>query len=713
MMETGKEMERVEWISQSCPPPLLNELQALREDDEVSKTLVLPTTSFCCFVCAAKDGSINGECIPSLPTQSISSLFGSLVQLLRFIPKERKSYLAKFTREFWVIITLVIVFATAKFPDDDDNGTPGAEIQVHLSEVLKQLLILCLCLSVTMTPVLAVFCVVNTIIKVKKLKKHRFENEKRKAEANSGQRMPGIRHKHRQAKFDGYRELLTSSNRLSSLQSGSEEDELGFLSIEERNNIIYDRIMSPIRAESYADILAKAIQIPTVSKDYQTKDQDTSDDVGANILLMHKLLKERFPKLYQNYPPTVLNKYSLLFRIPGSNDDLPPIMLCAHLDVVPAPNKNEEWRHDPFSGWIDEDGMIWGRGAIDNKHNVVSILAAIEDILRFSDEDGLPPRTVYVAMGHDEEVGGSNGAQEIARHLKDTLGCMSFYYILDEGTMMVSGAIPGLPKNKHVALISIAEKGYMTVEMSIKGPGGHTSIPAVDNNTNLIAIMSRAIDRIESNPVPANFGPGSIFRKSLEYLLEHYESFPLKCVFANLWLFDSLIKFVILRANPAAAAMIRTTTAVVKISGGEKYNVMPTEVKAYINHRVHRYDTIQKILRYDRKIINDPRIKVSLVEGQTCPPAPESPHEGLPGAPFLLIQECVQSTFGYPSAPSLCIGNTDTRWYWDLSQNIYRFSPVSLTIEDTKMFHGINERISKDALAKMVLFYRTLIMDSK
>ena len=98
MMETGKEMERVEWISQSCPPPLLNELQALREDDEVSKTLVLPTTSFCCFVCAAKDVSINGECIPSLPTQSMSSLFGSLVQLLRFIPKERKSYLAKFVR---------------------------------------------------------------------------------------------------------------------------------------------------------------------------------------------------------------------------------------------------------------------------------------------------------------------------------------------------------------------------------------------------------------------------------------------------------------------------------------------------------------------------------------------------------------------------------------------------------------------------------------
>jgi len=107
-----------------------------------------------------------------------------------------------------------------------------------------------------------------------------------------------------------------------------------------------------------------------------------------------------------------------------------------------------------------------------------------------------------------------------------------------------------------------------------------------------------------------------------------------------------------------------------------------------------------------RKVINDPRVKLRVAGPKTLP-APLSPSDS---QAFQWIEQCVKIIFGFPTTPTLMVGNTDTRHYWDLSRNIYRFSPLSLTIDETKMFHGLNERISVDSLAKMVLFYRSLIL---
>jgi len=74
------------------------------------------------------------------------------------------------------------------------------------------------------------------------------------------------------------------------------------------------------------------------------------------------------------------------------------------------------------------------------------------------------------------------------------------------------------------------------------------------------------------------------------------------------------------------------------------------------------------------------------------------------------IQRSVELVFGNPCAPSLLTGNTDTRHYWGLSDNIYRFSPINLHISEVGMFHGVNERISAVALTQMVEYYETFIM---
>lgn len=473
----------------------------------------------------------------------------------------------------------------------------------------------------------------------------------------------------------------------------------GFLFSSSSDNVqgLVKTVIGPYtdRQIKYANLLSHAIQCKTVSYD----DPVMNENSKKETLKLHCLLQGSFPTIYQKYPPEVVNSYSLLFKIPGQDDSRPPIMLCSHLDVVPAGNDDntQAWDVDPFAGYI-KDGIVWGRGAIDNKHNVISQLGAVEEIVS---SGSLPKRTTYVAIGHDEEIQGYNGASFIARRL--TAENIKFEFILDEGTMCVAGAIPGY--QEPVALIGCVEKGYMTVEISVSGSGGHSSIPPI-NEDSPVKVISKAIIALESNPLPPYFQKGSAFRNTLEYIADKV-GFPFNIIFSNFWLFGSFFKHVLVRASNGAAASIRTTTAVTKINGGHKVSALPTEVKAYINHRIHPSDTIESVLDHDRNVINDKRVKLKLMTGSLSP-SPVSDHRNSKG--FHIIERTVKSIFGFISAPSLCIGNTDTRWYWGLSDNIYRFSPVPLSLNETSMFHGFNERIGIDTLTCMVDFYKEILL---
>jgi Acetylornithine deacetylase/Succinyl-diaminopimelate desuccinylase and related deacylases len=229
--------------------------------------------------------------------------------------------------------------------------------------------------------------------------------------------------------------------------------------------------------------------------------------------------------------------------------------------------------------------------AIDNKHNVISQLGALEEILSAGT---LPKRKTYVAIGHDEEIQGYDGARFLAKRLETEN--VKFEFILDEGTMCVSGAIPGY--KEPVALIGCAEKGYMNVELTVSGSGGHSSAPPL-NEDNPMTVMSKAIIALESNHVLPHFQKNTAFRNTLEYIADKV-AFPFSFIFSNFWFFGSLFKHILVRASNGAAASIRTTTVVTKIYGGDKINSIPTNVKAYVNHRVHPNDSIEEILYHDR-----------------------------------------------------------------------------------------------------------------
>ena len=268
--------------------------------------------------------------------------------------------------------------------------------------------------------------------------------------------------------------------------------------------------------------------------------------------------------------------------------------------------------------------------------------------------------------------------------------------------MIISGAVPGI--RGHLGLIGCTEKGMCTVAMKARASGGHSSMPPI-NEEGIISIMGKAVTRLEANPFPAHFGRNSPLREMLEYCAWRMSP-PLRLLCSNLWLFAPLLKSVLLRMSPGAAASIRTTTAVTMIEGGTKFNVLPYSVTAYVNHRIEASESISSVISYDRKVIDDSRIEIRALDF-CIPPAPKSATNT---DAFHRIQRCVQVIFDCPSVPTILTGNTDTRHYWSLSSKIYRFSPIQMHISDASMFHGVNERISVEALAQTVDYYQALIL---
>ncbi len=177
-----------------------------------------------------------------------------------------------------------------------------------------------------------------------------------------------------------------------------------------------------------------------------------------------------YPLLHATATKTLISDYSLVYRWEGTDPDLDPVLFLAHQDVVPAdPGSLDEWTHPPFSGAI-EDGFIWGRGTLDCKNQLIGALEAAETLLQIGYQ---PRRTVLFAFGHDEEIGGPNGAQKISGWLQEQ--GIRAAAVLDEGGTILEGGFPGV--NSPVAVIGIVEKGHIDVRMTVTGSPGHASTP--------------------------------------------------------------------------------------------------------------------------------------------------------------------------------------------------------------------------------------------
>lgn len=456
---------------------------------------------------------------------------------------------------------------------------------------------------------------------------------------------------------------------------------------EKTNNL--SLVINHHQREELFNNFKEAIRIPTVSF--------TETEINTTALLeFDKLLRKAFPTVFSSgaVHHEVVANYSHLFWVPGSQPDLVPYMLLAHIDVVPA-SESDGWDAPPFSA-KEIDGFIYGRGCIDDKQSVMGILQALEYLLI---KGYAPRRGFYIGLGHDEEVSGFNGAMNIVRMLKQRGVKLSF--VLDEGLAILDGVISGL--EGPAALIGISEKGQATVKLTVSTVPGHSSMPPRESS---IGILAAAVKRLEENPLPRLFGHGPE-RGTFEHLA-HKFGLPMKFIMSNLWLFSPLLGRIMER-RPDTNAFVRSTTAVTMFNAGVKVNIIPSFAEAYVNIRIHSAQSLQEVLDLIQSTVGDERVKIELVDG--FDPLPISSYDETSFG-FQIIKKTVLAMF--PSitvAPGICVGNTDSRHFRELTSDIYRFTPTWFKPGDPQRFHGINERISKKNYEELIEFYFNLIQN--
>ncbi len=432
--------------------------------------------------------------------------------------------------------------------------------------------------------------------------------------------------------------------------------------------------------------LAQAIKIKTISNtDYNETDWNKFKE-------LIDFLKESYPKVFSKLQWELVNNYSILFRWKGREEELLPVLYTAHMDVVPVEKGTEgDWDFDAFSGMVKDD-YLWGRGALDIKIQVIGILETVEQLL---EEGYTPKRDIYIAFGHDEEVGGKQGATAIAALLKER--GIKFEYVLDEGGCVTEGAMKGI--EAPIAVIGIAEKGYANIKLTAASSGGHSSMPP--KHTALGEIAS-AITKLEAHQLKTRIG--SPIKEMLKFLGPHM-SFGNRIIIANLWLFAPLFKK-FFSSSLSGNALLRTTTAATMAEGSNAANILPQKASAVLNFRIAPWESSQELLDHIRKIVGP---KISLEALRLEDPSNISPTNSYG---FKLIASKIGRVFkGSIVCPYIVLAGTDARKYEELCNCIYRFSPYQIHNKDISSMHGTNEKISLENIERVLEFYREMMKE--
>ncbi len=460
-------------------------------------------------------------------------------------------------------------------------------------------------------------------------------------------------------------------------------------------NVAYE--IPDVEAVHYEDIplddavkhLSAAIRHQTIST--QSQPSPYRDQFDAFI----DFVREAFPLIHEHLDLKVINGYTLLYKWEGSRPDMPAAMMQGHYDVVPVePGTYDNWTHPPFEGVVS-DGFVWGRGAIDDKSGIFSYLESITYLLERGYE---PERTLYVALNHDEEVGGRQGARKVADYLLEN--DIPIKFLVDEGMPVVEKIMEGL--EHPIAMIGVAEKGYLSIELEVNMEGGHSSMPPRETT---IGALSEAITNLKKQPMQGRI-PG-LLRETFDPLLPDLP-FVYRIGLSNLWLFGGVIEER-LGYIPHTNAALRTTIAPTMFHAGIKENVLPQTANAIINFRIHPNDNIREVLYYVQSTIDNDLIDVRVLDGAREP----SPVTSTASEAYKLMKHTIHETFpGIPVAPAMFLAATDSRHFTEVTDYLLRFRPIRARPDDRGRIHGTDERISVDNYGEMIAFYIRFIKNA-
>ena len=436
------------------------------------------------------------------------------------------------------------------------------------------------------------------------------------------------------------------------------------------------------RAITYGKLLARMVQDETVSSRF--------DEDRSKFFNFHKTLEELFPNVHNICQKKEFNG-SLLYKWQGKGNH-EPILFMSHHDVVEA---NGEWEHGPFSGDIDADGNVWGRGSVDTKASLFCIFRALEELI----EEGYEPECdVYIASSCTEEWSG-NGAPSTVAYLKEQ--GVKLALVLDEGGMIIEEPVGGV--NGIYGMVGVMEKGYGDLRFTAHGKGGHASAPS--KNTPLVRLGKFMVDVEKKHPFKSQFSPTveEMFRRMAPNM-----NFGMRLIFANMWIFKPLLKKLLPMISSVGGAMLHTTIGFTMAKGADGLNVLPQEAYVTGNMRFIQHQPTEESIA----IITEKAKKYD-IETEVIYKDYPCPIVDYKGARFKLVEEVAASVYpGIGIAPYCMTGGTDAKFYSAICDNCIRFAPLYINKQQYGSIHGLNENINQGTLPMGVDFYKMVVRKS-
>ena len=426
--------------------------------------------------------------------------------------------------------------------------------------------------------------------------------------------------------------------------------------------------------------LARMVRVRTVSAPAERDE--------AQFEAFRELLRELYPQVHAACERERIGDSGVLYRWPGRAAEA-PLVLMAHYDVVPSDGRG--WSHDPFSGDVDGEGVLWGRGTLDTKGTLCGILEAVEGLISAG---YVPERDVYLSFSGDEEIMGPSAPAIVdalqARGVRPGL-------VLDEGGAVVEGVFPGV--TRRAAVVGVGEKGQMRLAFTCESKAGHTSAPpprtAVD-------ALCRAVVRVAEHPSPARLTPAAA---ALFDTLGRHSSFSLRLVFANLWCFWPLLALICRKAGGELNALVRTTRSFTMLQGSAAFNVFPAKARMDADVRILSGESMAEATERLRRVIGDGAIQIERVSG--CEPSPISPAAG---PAWERVSTAIAGIWpGAVVTPYLMVARSDSSNFCRISENVYRFSAMELSKAERGKIHGIDECVPGEKIARAAAFFERVI----
>lgn len=504
------------------------------------------------------------------------------------------------------------------------------------------------------------------------------------------------------------------------------ESVLAPTSFSEDNSTVLAILNDALYRKASAKKLSAAVQVDTQIGDNQPG-VDEAPEMWKQFVAFHRYLNTTFASVMDAVEVSYVNTYGVVLHLRGSDPKLKPVLLTAHQDTVPVQSDTLDlWTYPPFSGHYDGK-HVWGRGASDCKNVLVAIMESLELLVG---RGFAPERGVVAAFGFDEEASGTHGAAKIGPVLQDKFGHDGFYVIIDEGPGLSNDPLSG----QMVAIAATGEKGFLNVAVELTTPGGHSLVPPDHTSIGIMSELAVLLELHPYSPLLTNRNPMMGYLQCVAKH-GHLPKLTKKAIlragfdkFANKKVVQLMLK------NPMTQYLIQTSQAIDVFVGGEKVNALPEHTRMVVNHRVSVETSLEEVMANIKSQVQSIAEKHDLglvFEGETVFSAtakgvftvdfdsaptktsPVSPSDDkvwgeLAGVTRHVFEDLVFPNLTYPlvMVPGMMPANTDTRHYWNLTKNIYRYTPCySADLMKENHIHSVDERVPMDAHLHLTAFF--------